>query len=44
MQLSVDHDWWSGFVGKIQDGDISEEDLAYLAEIEDDSEVDDNDA
>src|SRR6202020_2549759 len=44
MQLRVDHDWWSGFVDKIQDGDISEEDLAYLAEIEDDSAVDDNDA
>ena len=37
MELQEDLPWWKEFETKIKPGDISEEDLAYLAEMEDDS-------
>jgi hypothetical protein len=37
MQLRDNFDWWNEFEEKIEGGDISADDLAYLAEIEDDS-------
>jgi hypothetical protein len=37
MDLREDLCWWKEFETKIKPGDISEEDLAYLAEMEDDT-------
>ena len=40
MELHENFAWWNEFKAKIQDGDLSENDLAYLAEVESDSDSD----
>jgi hypothetical protein len=40
MEMRENYIWWGQFEEKIQDGDLSENDLAYLAEVESDSDSD----
>ena len=40
LQLSENFPWWDKFESKIQAGDISEDDEAYLGEIDEDSSAD----
>jgi hypothetical protein len=42
MELREDYVWWDKFQDQIRPGDISEDDLAYLAELDDDSASDDD--
>jgi hypothetical protein len=40
LRLRQNYEWWDEFEAKIQDGDISSDDQAYLAELDSDSEDD----
>lgn len=42
MPLHENYAWWKEFESKLKDGDISENDVGYLAEIEEDSDSDEN--
>jgi len=42
MPLRENYVWWKEFESKLRDGDISENNVGYLAEIEEDSDSDED--